>query len=104
MKAAKILKDKINGPGLTLGVLTTFHFWPGLVEIAINAGLDYLIIDLEHLTFDAERVADACAIGRRADFPILIRPPEANFTLIRQTMDLGPCGLLVPYVESIDTL
>ena len=104
MKAAKILKNKIENNTLALGVLATFHFWPGLVELTMRAGLDYLIIDLEHLTFNAEMVAEACAIGRRADFPVLIRPPAAEFTPVRLAMDLGPCGLLIPYVENLATL
>jgi 2-keto-3-deoxy-L-rhamnonate aldolase RhmA len=100
MKAAKILKQKMDNKTLALGVLASFHFWPGMVELGMRAGLDYLIIDLEHLTFGAEAVAEACAIGRRADFPVLIRPAAAEFTPIRLAMDLGPCGLLIPYVES----
>ncbi len=101
MKAAKILREKIASEGrITTGMLCTFHFWPGMVEMAMRAGLDYLIIDLEHLTFDASMVADACAIGRCEDFPILIRPPAAEYTPVRLAMDLGPCGLLVPMVES----
>ncbi len=105
MKAARILREKIaNQDHITTGALCTFHFWPGLVEIAMKAGLDYLIIDLEHLTFDATMVAEACAIGRRQDFPILIRPPAAEFTPVRLALDLGPCGLLIPYVESLDTM
>ena len=104
MEAARLLRQKIHSDEVTTGVLATFHFWPGLVEVAMNAGLDYLIIDLEHLTHDAEKVAEACAIGRRANFPVLIRPPAAEFTPMRLAMDLGPCGLLVPYVESLDTM
>src|SRR5690606_10585822 len=77
---------------------------PGLVEVVMEAGLDYLIIDLEHLTHAAERVAEGCAIGRRAGFPVLIRPPEPEYTPMRLAMDLGPCGMLVPCVESLDTM
>jgi len=40
----------------------------------MKSGLDYLIIDLEHHTHGTDAIADACAIGRRLDFPILIRP------------------------------
>lgn len=105
MKSARILREKIqNTNATTLGAMATFHLWPGLVELSIRAGLDYLIIDLEHLTFNHQIVADACAIGRRADFPVLIRPPAAEFTPMRLAMDLGPCGLLVPYVENLETL
>ncbi len=105
MESARILREKIADENrVTTGILCTFHFWPGLVEMAMKAGLDYLIIDLEHLTFDAAMVAEACAIGRRQDFPILVRPPAAEFTPMRLAMDLGPCGLLVPMVESGETM
>jgi len=104
MESARLLREKINSPEVVTGVLATNHFWPGLVEVAMNAGLDYLIVDLEHLTHRADLVAEGCAIGRRADFPILIRPPAAEFTPMRLAMDLGPCGLLVPYVESVETM
>jgi 4-hydroxy-2-oxoheptanedioate aldolase len=104
MKSAAGLRQKVNGTQPVLGVISTLHFWPGLVELAMNAGLDYLIIDLEHLTHNAERVAEACAIGRRAGFPILIRPSSAEFSTVRLALDLGPCGLLVPYVQGPDTM
>lgn len=57
MKAAVILKNKLAREKPVLGLLAAFHFWPGMVEIAINAGLDYLLIDQEHLTHDAAAVA-----------------------------------------------
>lgn len=104
MKSAALLKQKIKGDQPVLGALATFHYWPGLVELVMNAGLDYLIIDLEHLTHNAEAVAEGCAIGRRADFPVLVRPPSAEFTAVRVVMDLGPCGLLVPYVQGADSM
>lgn len=104
MKSASILRKKISGSEPVLGLLATFHFWPGMVEMAIDAGYDYLIIDLEHLTHNHENVAQACAIGRQMGFPILIRPPQAEFTPVRLALDLGPCGLLIPYVESVETL
>lgn len=104
MKSAQILKEKINSFEVTTGVIITFHLWPGMIEMLMRAGLDYAIIDLEHLTHSHEMVAECCAIGRRADFPILIRPPQAEFTPMRLAMDLGPCGMLVPYVSSLETM
>ena len=104
MKSAQILKAKINSPEVTTGVIITFHLWPGLIELLIRSGIDYAIIDLEHLTHSHEMVAECCAIGRRTNFPVLIRPPEAEFSPIRLAMDLGPCGLLLPYVSSLETM
>ena len=105
MKSAKILREKIeDGDQITTGIIVTYHFWTGVVDMAMKAGLDYIIIDLEHLTHDAALVAEACAIGRRNDFPVLIRPAAAEFTPIRLAMDLGPCGLLVPYVQDMSDM
>lgn len=105
MESAKILNRKINTAGeVTTGMIVTYHFWPGIIEMAMRAGMDYIILDLEHLSFDASSIAEACAIGRRADFPVLIRPPAAEFTPIRLALDLGPCGLVIPYVENMETM
>jgi 2-keto-3-deoxy-L-rhamnonate aldolase RhmA len=104
MKSAALLKQKIQGAQPVVGVISTFHFWPGLVELVMKAGLDYLIIDLEHLSHNPEQVAEACALGRQLNFPILIRPAAAEFTPLRLALDLGPCGLLIPYVESVETM
>lgn len=104
MKTAKILREKINSGQLTVGMIATFHVWPGIVETAIKAGLDYLIIDLEHVTWPADMVAHCCSQGRLLDFPILIRPPQAEMVPVRLAMDMGPCGLMVPYVQGPDTM
>ena len=104
MEPALKLRRRLADGEIVTGVLATQHFWPGLVEVVKNAGLDYLIIDLEHLTHDHETVAEGCAIGRMTGFPVFIRPPQADFTAIRLAMDLGPCGLLVPSVDSIEMM
>lgn len=101
MKPAAELKRRIADESLvTTGVLCSLHFWPGMVEVVQRAGLDYLIIDLEHMAFDAAMVAEACATGRREDFAVLIRPRDASPESVRIALDLGPSGLLIPNVES----
>ena len=104
MEAARILKQKINSDTVTTGILVTNHLWPELVEISINSGLDYLIIDNEHGAFSLELVGDVCAMGRLMDFAVLIRPIDHTMSTIRKTIDTGPCGMLLPTVESAETL
>ena len=101
MKPAQILRSRISDPTqVTTGMIVTYHLWSGVFELAKRADLDYIIIDLEHLSHDASLVADICAMGRRENYPVLIRPAALDFTLVRLAMDLGPCGLLVPNIES----
>jgi 2-keto-3-deoxy-L-rhamnonate aldolase RhmA len=104
VKSAQILREKINSNKLTLGVLCTYHFWFDLIEIAWRAGLDYLIIDTEHMAPSDQLLSEACPLGRLIDFPVLIRPAETEAHLVRLAADKGPCGLLLPYVTSAATL
>lgn len=100
MQPAAELKQRILAGDLTTGLLVTDHLWPQFVEIAKAAGLDYIIIDCEHQPHSAEAVALACMTGRLANFPVLIRPNQSTDAAIRAALDLGPCGLLLPNVES----
>ena len=104
MKPAIDLKRKLTSSEPVLGILITDHLWLGLIEIAQQAGLDYVIIDTEHFTHDSQSVADSCALGRMTDFPVLLRPPATDTTTLRLAMDLGPCGLLLPMMESVEQL
>ena len=100
MKSAYILKQKIDDGQTTLGVLLTSHLWFDVIDIAINANLDYLIVDTEHIDHGQEKVSDFFRICRLANLPALLRPPDSNLTTIRQAIDLGPCGLLLPSIET----
>ena len=104
MEAARILKQKINSDTVTTGILASGHLWPELVEISMKSGLDYLIVDNEHGAFSPELVCDVCALGRILDFAVLIRPIDHTMSTLRKTMDMGPCGMLLPTVESATTL
>jgi 2-keto-3-deoxy-L-rhamnonate aldolase RhmA len=104
MRAAARLKSKINQGQLTTGILVTNHLWLELVEICLNAGLDYMIIDNEHGAFSPELMADVCAAGRLADLAVLMRPISHDMSTIRKSIDMGPCGLLLPNVDSAAVL
>ncbi len=104
MKAAKQLKDKVARGEITTGALATDHLFPALVEYLQRAGFDYLIIDREHGAHSDELVASVCALGRMTDFAVLLRPPDCDYTTIRQSIDRGPCGFLLPSVESVTEL
>src|SRR5690349_2724071 len=100
MQPAAELKRRIVSGEMTTGILVTDHLWPQVVEIARQAGLDYIIIDCEHQPHSAELVALTCMTGRLAGFPVLIRPSQTSEPAVRAALDLGPCGLLLPCVES----
>jgi 2-keto-3-deoxy-L-rhamnonate aldolase RhmA len=100
MHAARTLRKRLEEDHLTTGILVTDHLWPDLVEISTRAGLDYLIIDMEHGCASTEVIAQTCAIGRQSGFPVLIRPNNNEYSMLRLAVDLGPCGFLLACVES----
>lgn len=104
MQPARILKQKIARGDLVTGVLATNHVWPELVEISLRAGLDYLIIDLEHGSHSLPLVADVCTAGRHLSFPVLVRPLSNDYATLRSLIDQGPCGFLLADVESAAVL
>ncbi len=100
METAKRLRAKIQAGEVTTGVLATDLLWPQLVEFVQQAGIDYLIADQEHGVHGDTLVAQVCALGRQVGFAVLIRPIDTATSTIRRAIDRGPCGLLLPTVES----
>lgn len=104
MKSAQRIRKTIAAGGRVSGFLATQHVSPQLVEMAIRAGSDYLIVDCEHHMWPADMVSDVCRVGRLADFAVIIRVPQVESTAIRQAADLGPSGIMLPCVESATEL
>ncbi|MEO1979033.1 MAG: hypothetical protein ABGZ24_00775, partial [Fuerstiella sp.] len=100
LKPAAELKARLATDEPVVGLMATDQAWPLLVEICQSSGLDYLIIDREHGHFSDELVSQICQVGRLASFPVLMRTVSCEASVIRRAMDMGPCGLLLPCVES----
>lgn len=104
MQPAIALQKKLRNNQITTGMLVTDHLWPRLPEMAQRAGLDYLIIDCEHGPHTDEQVAHACQVGRLLNFAVLVRTVSTDYATVRRAIDLGPCGLMFPCIDSTDQL
>jgi 2-dehydro-3-deoxyglucarate aldolase/4-hydroxy-2-oxoheptanedioate aldolase len=74
----------------------------GIAKILEAAGLDYVIIDMEHTGFDAERIADLLAWLKATDIAPFVRIPQAHYHFIARTMDAGALGIMAPNVETAE--
>lgn len=101
---AKQLKEKLAAGETVVGVMATDHVWPMLVEICQRGGLDYLVVDREHGPHSDELVAQVCQVARLADFPVLMRTVSCEMSELRRAVDLGPCGIILPAVESTEQM
>jgi 2-keto-3-deoxy-L-rhamnonate aldolase RhmA len=101
------LKSRIRAKQLTLGVMLTFDFWPGYLEILKAEGMHFAILDMEHGSASSRTAEELCRTARLLEFPLIIRPEASLYHLLRKYLDMGPAGLMIPWTErqeQIDTL
>lgn len=75
--------------------------YPATIEIARDAGWDWLWLDAEHGRFNERSAADACAITQPS-VPTFIRVPDGAEATLKRYLDAGADGIIVPQVSSVD--
>jgi 2-dehydro-3-deoxyglucarate aldolase/4-hydroxy-2-oxoheptanedioate aldolase len=72
---------------------------PELAEGLLDCGFDWVWIDLEHSALSL-REAQQLLIAARGRAPALVRIPANDPVWIKQVLDLGPDGIIVPQVQT----
>ena len=103
-------KTQINNPvkkallerTLSVGSWIQLGPYPGVAEVLANAGYDWLAVDCEHSDIDIEGFSTlARAIHGRGP-TVMIRVRENDVLAIRQALDMGAQGIIVPLVNNAD--
>jgi 4-hydroxy-2-oxoheptanedioate aldolase len=87
---------------------TVFGAWmhlayqPATMLMLKEAGLDFVLVDLEHGPASVETVAGLAVVGRALDLPLIVRPPSASREWITRLLDAGVFGLRIPGVDSVE--
>jgi 4-hydroxy-2-oxoheptanedioate aldolase len=73
-----------------------------VAEVCAGAGLDWLLIDMEHSPNDLQSVL--AQLQAVAPYPVttVVRVPFNEPVIIKRVLDLGAQSLLVPFVSSVD--
>ena len=101
---ASTLKEKLAAHKECLGVLMTFDFWPGYLEILKKSDVDFVVLDTEHGQVELSQAEELCRTARLLDLPLLMRPQSCSTDLIKRCLDLSAAGLMVPWIESQEQL
>jgi 4-hydroxy-2-oxoheptanedioate aldolase len=86
---------------------TLFGAWaslasPGSAELMGRAGLDWIVVDLEHgYTTESELLAHLTAI-EVSGAVALVRPQSGERLRIGRALDLGAAGIVIPRLDTID--
>ena len=91
-----ILKEKLSKGERTLGTwLSIGH--PDIVEIISQMELDWVLFDTEHGPINVETIQRLLPSMNGTELTPLIRVAFNDATLIKQALDIGAHGVLVPW-------
>lgn len=99
---ARLRLRRLLDQGLPAGGLFLSLPCPGIIEIAAVAGLDFVLIDLEHTLIGGRELEELIAAADRAAVSALVRVAEARSERILPVLDAGAAGVVVSRVSSVD--
>jgi 2-keto-3-deoxy-L-rhamnonate aldolase RhmA len=85
---------------IPLGTMVWEFGTRGMPKILEAAGVDFVLIDMEHSTFDGERVADLLALLKATPIAPFVRVPQRLYHFLARAMDAGALGAMVANVET----
>ena len=93
------LKEKIRAGRPALGSWIAFSD-PYAVEVMINAGYDWLLIDTEHCPIGTESLRNILIAMKGTPVVPIVRLMNNHPDYFKMALDLGAAGVVVPMVES----
>ena len=96
-KIREAIARKGNAIGTFLGIST-----PSIVEAVSDSGLDYVIIDTEHGTYDISAVSDMIRAADLSGLCPVVRISDPTHQEIQHAVDNGAEGIIVPCLRNLD--
>ena len=94
------LRARLRDGELLIGTLLTLAS-PETAELLAGVGFDWLFVDAEHGAFDV-RAIQAVLQGAGRETPCLVRVPALGEAPLKQALDAGAAGLIVPMVNTAE--
>lgn len=85
--------------GETVTGIILFTGSPMITELAAAAGIDFVIVDMEHSALDLDRCAHVIRAADAAGMTPFVRVPEVDATLIKKIVNMGAAGIVVPHAD-----
>ena len=95
------LKRRLRAGDVTIGAWISFAE-SAVAEIMAGSGFDWILIDTEHAPFSPEGLQTVLTAFNGQECVPIVRAPWNNPAVIKQALDLGASGVLVPMVNTPD--
>ncbi|WP_254512390.1 HpcH/HpaI aldolase family protein [Anatilimnocola floriformis] len=103
IEAIRALRQKLKAGATTYGLWVTLES-ASITEMAVAAGLDFVVIDAEHGHLDWQDIVQHLRAMVRSNCVALVRVTELNGGLIKRALDIGADGVVIPWVETAEQL
>ncbi len=94
--------EKLKGGARVAGTMLRLVRNPAVARLAAQAGLDFVMADMEHGPYSFESLSDLFAVARAAGLVGMVRVPELSRSAVSRILDCGAQGIMVPMVESVE--
>ena len=95
------IQEKYNNGEISVGTITHLKSLPAIEAIG-GCGFDYIFIDQEHCTVDADSMYQYLVAAAAARITPIVRVNEAARSPILRALDAGAMGIVVPCLESVE--
>ena len=98
--ARKPLRQRVLSGETVLGSMMFELIAPGIPQILVRAGAEYVIYDMEHTGTSLETIKAQIACCRGLPIAPMVRVPRGEYHFLARALDIGCHGVMVPMVES----
>ncbi len=77
---------------------------PEVARLLAASGFDFIFVDMEHSAYSLESLTEIVRTGKAVGLTCLARIADPQYHLVARTLDSGAQGLLIPRVETRETV
>ena len=92
------LRQKLSDGAVVTGMIG-FLGTPMAIEIMARAGIDFVMIDMEHCPMDMGQLAHLVRAADASGIAPLVRVPDVEPGLIKRVLNLGVAGIVIPHAN-----
>lgn len=98
-----MLKEKISRNEAVFGTWCEIPT-PYSINIIASAGMDFVILDMEHGVMEYELIQNMVFAAHCEDCGVIVRVPDISEAYILRALDTGADGIIIPHVECLQDI
>jgi 2-dehydro-3-deoxyglucarate aldolase/4-hydroxy-2-oxoheptanedioate aldolase len=98
------MKQKLQRGEVVFGQMILELFTPGVAPILANAGLEFVIYDMEHGRCDIQLLSEMITSCRGTGLVPIARVPDVYSFPLSRVLDIGARGVMIPRVETAEQM